>query len=415
MNRRITIYEFESVSESDLGNDFTNLENLILQNRGKGTEPVELLSLSVRRGIGKVATARNYVGIITFQDGVELEILPKIGSVYDGDDADRISRRIFLRMLQTVLDLPFKEFDTTSSNSEKMSIFEFFIRMFVRETEILLKNGLSSSYYEVSRNEQFLKGRINFSENVRMNVVHKERFFVEYQTYGLDRPENRLIKTTLSHLYDMSRESSNRRRINSLLHEMDGVPCSTDVESDFSKLNIDKNMIGYRKIMRWCDVFLRNKSFTTFSGANIISSFLFPMDTLYEAYVAKILEKNLRDKVTVRLQNTSGRLFDNSKRFRLRPDMMFETDDSRIIVDTKWKILASDRDISESDMYQMYVYSQKYDSKKTVLLYPKSSMNEASFQSSKDGIIIDVCFVDMLKPEDSLRIFGNRILKDFCL
>ncbi len=414
MNRRVSIHEFESVSESDLGKDFTNLENLILQNRGRGTEPVELLSLSVKRGIGKIATARNYVGIITFYDGVELEILPKIGSVYE-DDADGISRKIFLRMLQTVFDLPFKEFDTATSNSEKMSIFEFFIGMFVRETENLFKNGLSSSYFEVSRNELFLKGRINFSENIRTNLVHKERFFVEYQTYGLDRPENRLIKTTLSHLFDVSRESGNRRKINSLLHEIEAVPFSTDVENDFSKVNIDRNMIGYQRIMRWCEIFLRNKSFTTFSGTNVLSSFLFPMDTLYEAYIAKTLERNLRDKVTVRLQNASGRLFDNSNRFRLRPDILFEADDRRLVVDTKWKILVSDKDISESDMYQMYVYSRKYDAKKTILLYPKSLMNEVSFQSSKDGVNIDICFVDMLEPEDSLRILGNRILKELCI
>ena len=331
------------------------------------------------------------------------------------DDADGISRKIFLRMLQTVFDLPFKEFDTATSNSEKMSIFEFFIGMFVRETENLFKNGFSSSYFEVSRNEPFLKGRINFSENIRTNLVHKERFFVEYQTYGLDRPENRLIKTTLSHLFNVSRESGNRRKINSLLHEIEAVPFSTDVENDFSKVNIDRNMIGYQRIMRWCEIFLRNKSFTTFSGTNVLSSFLFPMDTLYEAYIAKTLERYLRDKVTVRLQNASGRLFDNSKRFRLRPDILFEADDRRLVVDTKWKILVSDKDISESDMYQMYVYSRKYDAKKTILLYPKSLMNEVSFQSSKDGVNIDICFVDMLEPEDSLRILGNRILKELCI
>lgn len=414
MNRRITIHEYESVSESELGDNFASLEKLVMANRGGGTDPLELLSLSVRRSVGKVATARNHVGVITFSDGVELEILPKIGSAMDCDDPDGASRMIFLRMLRTVFDLPFKEFDVATVNSKRMSVFEFFISMFVRETEKLLKNGLSSSYYEVRGNEPFLKGRVDFSENLKRNAVHRERFFVEYQTYGTDRPENRLVRSTLDRLYSASRHSGNRRRITSLLCQMDRIPCSADVDGDFSKVCIDRNMTGYRRIMRWCEVFLKNRSFTTFSGPGVASSFLFPMDRLYEAYVAKVLEGDLHGKVTVRTQR-SEHLFDNSRRFRLRPDIVVETGGKRIIIDTKWKLLYSDRDISESDMYQMFVYSRRLNAEKTVLLYPKSSMDEASFLDLKDEVRVEVCFVDMIDSRGSLKTFGRRLMEELDL
>jgi hypothetical protein len=39
---------------------------------------LELLALSARRGIGKIITARNCVGLITMSDGTVIEILPKI-------------------------------------------------------------------------------------------------------------------------------------------------------------------------------------------------------------------------------------------------------------------------------------------------------------------------------------------------
>lgn len=416
MSRRITIHEFESISQSKFGDDpcgdFAALERLILENQGRGTDPIELLSLSVKRGIGKVVTARNHVGIIAFRDGVELEILPKIGSVIEDDDPDGTARRTFIRMLKTVFDLPFKEFDIASMDSERMPVFEFFIRMFVRETDALLRNGLSSTYYEVRGNEPFLKGRVDFSENIRMNIVRKERFFVEYQTYGLDRPENRLIRSTLEHLYTVSRDHRNRRGINRLLHEMEAIPSSTNVEGDFSKVCIDRNMSGYRRMMKWCEVFLRNRSFTTFSGHGIAYSFLFPMDRLYEAYVAKVLEKNLRGVVTVRSQDASEHLFDNSRRFRLRPDIILETGDRRIVVDTKWKLLSSERDIVGSDMYQMFVYSKKFDASKVILLYPKTSMVETSLEDRENNVNVDVCFVDMVEPEGSLKGFGERVLKE---
>ena len=59
---------------------FEQLENFVLSNRNKETDALELLSLSAKKGLGKVITAKNYVGIISMNDGTTIEILPKIFS-----------------------------------------------------------------------------------------------------------------------------------------------------------------------------------------------------------------------------------------------------------------------------------------------------------------------------------------------
>ena len=55
---------------------FQALEDYLLQSRGltDQSEAVDFLSLSVRRGIGKVITAKNYVGVIALKDGTVIEI-----------------------------------------------------------------------------------------------------------------------------------------------------------------------------------------------------------------------------------------------------------------------------------------------------------------------------------------------------
>lgn len=58
---------------------FANLESFLLTARG-GTDPLELIGVSARRGVGHVLTARNYVGVIATADGAVIEILPKICS-----------------------------------------------------------------------------------------------------------------------------------------------------------------------------------------------------------------------------------------------------------------------------------------------------------------------------------------------
>ena len=63
---------------------FEQLENFVLTNRSKEADALELMGLSARKGIGKVITAKNYVGIITMNDGTTIEILPKSFTSFSG-------------------------------------------------------------------------------------------------------------------------------------------------------------------------------------------------------------------------------------------------------------------------------------------------------------------------------------------
>ena len=85
--RGTSLSGYQSIPEKT----FDALEAFILANNtDTDTETVELLSLSARRGIGKIITARNYVGLITMMDGTVIEILPKIGGHIFWDFIDKL-------------------------------------------------------------------------------------------------------------------------------------------------------------------------------------------------------------------------------------------------------------------------------------------------------------------------------------
>lgn len=124
---------------------FDALETFILANTSStGTEAVELLSLSARRGIGKIITARNYVGLITMADGTVIEILPKIAG---GDISKGDTKRIFLEMLKTLKDVTFKDFNISHLHADRLSLLEIFIKMFLDEVFLLTKQGLKAGIY----------------------------------------------------------------------------------------------------------------------------------------------------------------------------------------------------------------------------------------------------------------------------
>ena len=92
---------------------FEQLENFILTNRSKDTDALELMGLSARKGIGKVITAKNYVGIITLSDGTTIEILPKIFSAVEDDTTGIKTKRLLVEMLKTLRDSPYKSLQTS--------------------------------------------------------------------------------------------------------------------------------------------------------------------------------------------------------------------------------------------------------------------------------------------------------------
>lgn len=73
---------------------FDQLEQFILSNREEdsGTQPLELMSLSAKPGLGKVITAKNYVGVITTKGGLPTTA-GAVPGVFTGEELYRFFRR----------------------------------------------------------------------------------------------------------------------------------------------------------------------------------------------------------------------------------------------------------------------------------------------------------------------------------
>lgn len=356
---------------------FDQLEQFILSNRdvNSSVEPLELMSLSARQGLGKVITAKNYVGVITTRDGTEIEILPKL--TLAGDNSDQAVRKVFLTMLRTVQEAPFKAFRTAHVNASRMRLLDLFVRMFLDEAHRLIRRGLKSDYTAKQDNETCVRGKIVFSEHIRKNLLHRERVFVEYDVFSVDCPENRLVKSTALYLQRNTTNLQNRKDLRNVLSVMEQIPISQNVEQDFLRCGQSRSMADYQRLLELCRVFLQGKSFTAFSGGQAALALLFPMERIFESYVATVLRRHLDAKqYRVHVQAKGKYLFElPRKQFALRPDLVIEDLNSgeQTILDTKWKLLSPqwhNYGISQADMYQMYAYQKEYQAKQTVLLYP---------------------------------------------
>lgn len=391
---------------------FSQLEDLIVTfNESNDADAIDFFSISSQRNVGKVIRAKNYVGVLQLNNGVQLQILPKI---HGGTQDD--SKKTFLKMLKTLRDFPSKTFNESNVNTEKMPIFEIFIRLYIQEVQGLVKRGLKSSYYGTADNLKVYKGKMDFAKQIKYNAVHKERFYVQYDEFGLNRPENRLIKTTLVKLAKETEHVENMKELRKLLANFELVELTSSIEKDFAQVKSDRSSKDYETSLCWSKFFLRNQSFTTFAGTSVAQALLFPMDRVFEDYVGRNLRRMIQQNDwSISLQDRLYYLFE--KQFALRPDIVLrnEIEQRTIIIDTKWKLLKntprSNYGISQGDMYQMYAYAKKYGTNEIWLLYPINDEfkgNEEICFTSDDGVQVRVFFVDCHRIEESLAGLMDR-------
>lgn len=395
---------------------FDALENFVLSNISNGTNVSDLMCISVRRGVGKIITAKNYVGVITMEDGTTIEILPKIFS------KERITessvKKLLIDMLKTVHNTPFKSLQYANVKVDNLNIFEIFIRMYVDEVFYIVKRGLQCDYLSVQSNENIFKGKMMFAEQAKHNYIHKERCFVEYNEFNVNRAENRILKSTLIYLYKNTSSLKNKSDIKTLLNIFSDVDTSKDYKTDFSKIVPDRKTADYQTALLWSKVFLMGKSFTSFSGCEVAFALLFPMETLFESYItAQIKKQFANSRYAVYAQDKTYHLFDEPKKFLIKPDIVIQDKASEqiFVMDTKWKALCDTKvnfGIAQADMYQMFAYQKKYASENVTLLYPLTDTvaqdRDIRFLSH-DGTDIKIRFVDLFDLKKSLEMIVDEI------
>ena len=431
MNKFLEVKEFDIITGNpNFKNDekykyldtvaFENLIEFIHQFTGNEEveDVLDFMRISYKRNIGNIVSIKNYVGLIQMKNGYQIQILPKINFTNSEDLENRNTKKIFLNMLRSMKDFPSKVFNNSNIQVDRMNLYEIFINMYLQEIRRLIKIGLKSDYIFKEDNLNYYKGKLLTSQHFKINLVHKERFYVAYDEFNPNRVENKLIKATLLKLQKLTTSAENSKKIRQLLVFFEMIDASMNYIADFSKVRINRSNKDYETIMQWSKVFLLNKSFTTFSGSNNSRALLFPMEKVYESYVAKYLKKILeKDGWDVSSQDRGYYLFIEPRlQFALIPDIICKHGKRTIIMDTKWKKLINNErinyGISQSDMYQMYAYSKKYKTSEIWLLYPLNDEmkehSEISFNSG-DGTTVNIYFVDLENIQSSLEVLRNKI------
>jgi 5-methylcytosine-specific restriction enzyme subunit McrC len=321
----------------------------------------------------------NYVGVVETPCGTRIEILPKH---FEQGDCIQQSRALLRRMIQRSLKLPSREVGATDLQRFDAPLTEWVMARFLEALEHLIKRGMRFDYQRVEEEQRFLRGQLNTARQFRQSPSRQHQFQIRHDVFLPDRPENRLLKTALEIVCKATQDASSWRLCHELRSMLLEVPASRDTLRDFQQWRHDRLMAHYQPVKAWCELIIQQETPLAVAGTSRGMSLLFPMEKLFESYVAASLREGLHPDATLRTQVAGQYLCAQGQRqvFRLKPDLVVEHGAKRWVLDTKWKRLDSDLagenfGLSQADFYQMFAYGQKYlpGQGDLVLIYPRRS------------------------------------------
>jgi len=339
--------------------------------------------------------AFNYVGVVQIP-GLVIEILPKIDTTvsrdvapYEQKDSQKmLAQSNLLYMLSLTGNIPARDRDLANLSLKKLPLLEVIVLIFITRLLEELRKGLDSSYIRIEENLRYLKGKLLFNQNIRLNAAHKERVFVIYDEVISDTLLNRIFKATCYKLLGMIKLNRTQQLLREAILYFSNVSDCQIEKHLFEKVHLNRNTERFSSLMDFCKIVFYQASPAPSQGMMDTFSLLFPMEKLFEEFIARFIQRNCsafnlrRNMIHIQSKNMKKWLLQDesgSGKFRLKPDIVIDgpSEDDKIIIDTKWKRLFDSskgyiHGPSQADLYQLYAYANRYDSSDNILLYPKT-------------------------------------------
>jgi 5-methylcytosine-specific restriction enzyme subunit McrC len=333
--------------------------------------------------------SQQMVGIVA-GDGCSLEILPKIDQLTDSEplEARSQSRQRLVQMLDVALGLEIGVGREAPMARQEETLLDVLIRAFADRLANEVRRGLPRQYVQCEDDLSTLRGRLDATRQFTLLAVRADRLACRFDVLSYDTALLQVMKACIVALARHARRTETVRRLAELRVVLADVSDVSPRYLSWNTIRFDRTNRRWRSLVMLAKLFLRREWQSTHSSDDPDHSagltLLFPMNDLFEAYVAALLRNalaplgfdvivqgGLRHCLQERTDDTPGRLL-----FQTKPDIMVRKNGQILLVmDTKWKRLTPahrdpKRGVSQSDIYQMMAYARLYRCPRLMLLYP---------------------------------------------
>lgn len=338
--------------------------------------------------------AQQVVGMVAAK-GCSLEILPKVDP--DRPDAEdknerqakeKSVRRRLVQMLDIALSLNLSEGGQASLARQNETLLEVLIRSFADKLLDQVRRGLPRRYLQRDDDLPALRGRLDVTRQFTINTVRPDKLACRFDQLEVDTPLMRVMAAAVPFLTRFARHPETQRKLGELRYVLADIPILPIARLPWEDVRIDRTNRRWKSLFELTKLLLRREWQATHRrrAAPDGLTLLFPMNDLFESYIAALLRRALAgtgiqvvEQGGLRncLGEYSGEHLTSGSVFQTKPDIILRRNGHILaIIDTKWKKLADNplnrkHGVSQADVYQLMAYARLYECPELMLLYPE--------------------------------------------
>lgn len=287
---------------------------------------------------------------------------------------------------------------------EAQDLLPALARLFERQAETALRQGLIQGYRTAEETSFVVRGRIRNAEQIRRHHGRLVPVETAHDDYTADIAENQILATACERLCRLPTGvprdvRGNLLRLRARLADITPVPRGHQIpEWRPTRLNA-----RYHRALRVAELVLRGASVEHLPGEVTVSGFVFDMARVFEDFLSIALRAALAGEGD-RCAFQSTHHLDERDMIRIVPDIVRYGDDGMplAVIDAKYKAEKPDG-FPDADLYQMLAYCTALDLREGHLVYAKGNGPHTAHRVRHAGITIHQHALDLdQSPADLL-------------
>ncbi len=299
--------------------------------------------------------ANSYIGLIELPSGIKILINPKIN----------INNLLYI--ISYTYDLvKIKNFDERSITKNN-SLVDIYILVFTNWLDLLIKKGICKRYQTEAGRLLSVKGKIKISDN----LLKSANIFCEFDELTISIKENQILKATLLLILKMKIVSPEiQQRVLHyfrLLNNIENIQLS---DSIYTTISFDKFNYHYKPLIELSKLIYKNCRLTDNSDNNIFSGFMGDMNKIFDKFVLKTLQQNLKHEIIKYSIKNDWAIPNNEFLPQICPDILIK---NKAIIDVKYykTPFTSNNKLITNHIFQIVFYLQAYKIYNGILVYPE--------------------------------------------
>ncbi len=333
--------------------------------------------------------ANNYVGFIQNDDDI-IEIYPKVfkNAVNASENKNLMLRHIFYWFSYCrKWKFPFSKASLDVHDIDDFP--ELIINLISNHFLETVSKQPHSMYQEVEESLQTPRGAIDFNKYLNGNFIHGnfQNIDCTHEPFVFDNKVNRLIKYCTRLLLSTTNLYENQRILQEIIFVLDEVEDVSFTGRDIENIAFNSIYEDYVLLVHNCKLVLNRQLYSNTSFDLSQWCLLFPMEYIFEDFLAGYLEDRFHDEWYITYQKSDMYLATNEipkNVFQMKHDIFISCKSDpelKIIVDTKYKIRGNDykkddkKGVEQEDLYQVVSYALRRGCSNVLLVYPNISEN----------------------------------------